>query len=129
MTIDVASFRLQYPEFVDPPFTDAIIEAKLMDSQCDFSRGKLSNNACGENIYERIIFTLTAHNLKLWDNRQKGNAVSGGGISSKSVGKVSVSYNRAASNSSQDDFYLQTIYGADYLSLIKKYCVAIITAC
>lgn len=129
MTVDVAGFRARFPEFVDPPFTDEVIQVRLDDAECDFSRSKLGTGECGERIYERIIYTLAAHHLRIWDNTQKGSSTGGGAIASKSVGKVSVSYARSSSSSLQDDFYLQTIYGQEYLTLLRKYCPGLITIC
>lgn len=129
MAVDVAGFRIRYPEFTDPPYTDALIESRIEDATCDFSRSKLSASACGDNIYCRIIYALAAHNLTLWNKTQKGSITSGGSISSKTVGKVSVSYSLSSSAGSTEDFYKQTLYGSDYLMLLKKYCPAIMTIC
>lgn len=122
MTIDVPTFRARYPEFADPKLTDAQITIVLDDAQCDFSRSKLSNNVCGTNIYERIIFALAAHAGQLSAGRAKGNTAGGGAVTNKTVGSVSVGYNRAASSSSIEDFYQQTIYGQTYLQLLYQYC-------
>ena len=132
MAVDVETFRERYPEFVNPPYTDAIVQEGLDDAQCDFSRSKLSSSACGQNIYERIIFALTAH--ELFKNNQvgtKGNTgVTSGPIQSKTVGKVSVSYaSSSAINSNLDSYYTSTPYGMRYLTLLQKYCPAIITVC
>lgn len=127
MAVDIATFRVRYPEFDDPVQSDAQIQVLLDDAECDFSRSKLSDNTCGDNIYDRIIFSLAAHNAQLSVNRGKGNTAAGGVISSKSVGKVSVSYSRATSNSQSDDFFNQTIFGQTYLQLLNKYCPTMLT--
>lgn len=129
MTVNIATFRARYPEFDDPIIVDATLQILLDDAVSDFSRSKLSSSEEGQRIYDRIVFSLAAHNAQLGLNRAAGNTAGGAAINNKSVGKVSVGYSRATSTGSDEDFYLQTIYGQTFLQLLNKYCPAAITIC
>lgn len=129
MAIDITTFRTRYPELTATKLPDAQVTVFLEDGQCDFSRSKLSGDAKGEMIYERIVFALAAHYGMLNIKRAAGDVGGGGAIASKSVGSVSVSYSRSSSNSVGEDYYNQTIYGQEYLQLLYRYCTGFMTIC
>lgn len=129
MAIDIPTFRARYPELDSTKISDTTLTMLLDDAKCDFSRSKLSSNAEGTKIYERIVFAIAAHNGQLGIKRAAGDTGGGGAVTSKSVGKVSVSYGRSQSSNINDDFYLQTIYGQEYLQLLNRYCPTMTTIC
>jgi len=129
MAVDIATFRIRYPEFDSPVLEDPALQIALDDAVIDFSRSKLSNDAGGQNIYDRIVFLLAAHEARLGELRAEGNKMGGAAIGSKSVGKVSVGYSRASSTSASEDYFLQTIYGQGYLQLLRRYCPTVLTIC
>jgi uncharacterized membrane protein len=130
MAIDISTFRSRYPEITEAKASDPTVQIHLTDAECDFKRTNLSSSSCGENIYERFIFALAAHETQIGINRAQGSTVGGGAIASKSVGKVSVSYaSRTPSGGFNDDYYNQTIYGQQFLSLLYRYCVGFLTIC
>ena len=124
MALTAADFKIRYPEF--DTIDDARIEMFIADAQCDFDCSKLPNNDCGANICTRIICALTAHVVFI-DIQTSNNEGGGAGtVQSKSVGQVSVTYSIKTS-STFEEYYKQTKYGLEYLTLLMRYCPPIIT--
>lgn len=123
MAIIPTDFKLRFPEFV--AIADARIQFFLDDAQLEVSEG------AWEGLYEKGVFLLAAHLLYLDQVRQGADTdISDltSGVTSRSVGDVSVSFARATATSVSDDWYLDTSYGAEYLRLKKRVgmgCVAV----
>lgn len=119
MTIDLATFRIFYPEF------DSVADAAVtvwLDESIDY----LSTN--WGDCLQKATFLYTAHTLTLSQARSasvgssNGSLVFTGGvgaIASASAGGASVSYNNALSNSDNADeaWYAQTPYGLEFMRL------------
>ena len=117
-------FRALYPQFTDPPTTDAML-------QFYFDLATLIlNNACTSAVSnaeqrERLLNLLVAHIATLTPIAPAAGAGSGsqmvGPISSASEGTVSVSSGFAAQVSQNAAWYAQTQYGFLFWQLTAPY--------
>lgn len=122
MTVTASSFRTNYPEFVDTTV--------YPDSQVAYYLN-LAGLLLNANRWKRLLDTGTelfiAHNLVLEANAQKTSAAGGvpgamtGVVSSKSVDKVSVSYDTGAAIMPNAGHWNLTIYGARYVKLSRMF--------
>lgn len=117
MAINPTDFKARYPEFV------SVLDARVQTPHLDDAVLEVGAGAWG-TLYERGVFLLTAHTLamdpSIEDDIDGGDTVDDSRITSRKVGDVAVSFSRGASASSDEDWYLQTRYGSDYLRLKKR---------
>jgi hypothetical protein len=120
MAITPADFKARFPEFGSVP--DSRVQFWLDDAVLE-----VGESAWGE-LYEKGVFLLAAHLLSLDQINQDEDGSGGvtGNVNSRSVGDVSVSFAKATSDSSSDDWYLQTSYGSEYLRLKKRVGMGIV---
>jgi hypothetical protein len=120
MAITPADFKIRFEEFESVP--DSKIQFWLNDALLEVGESAWSE------LYEKGVFLLAAHLLSLdlsnQDEDESGGAT--GNVTSRSVGDVSVSFAKATSDSSSDDWYLQTSYGTEYLRLKKRMGMGIV---
>jgi hypothetical protein len=115
-------FKDRYPEFTS--IDDSRIQLFLDDAALE-----LDSSLWG-NWYDRGLAALAAHflSLSIKAGSAGGSAGSVGPVASRSVGDVSVSfgmYSGGAAGTS-DDFYKSTVYGQDYLRLMKLVGIGIV---
>lgn len=128
MSVDVESFRARYPDITEELVSDVFLLSELEFSQCQVSRGRFSTTDCGQGIYERAIFALTAHTVMVDATALRlGSEAKVGAVSAKSVGKVSTNYAGGTTSGSVSDLYNKTIYGQEYLSLLSRFCVTVMS--
>lgn len=73
----------------------------------------------------RIIFhVLVAHIVKLHLNNLDGNGDLAGPISSITQGSISISTASSDNGNKETEYFNRTIYGREYLSLIRPYLTA-----
>ncbi len=123
MAVTVTTFRTRFPEFSDDTaFPDARIQLFIDDAKEDFDGTKLR-----EVISDRITEYLAAHYLAVGTSSEQGDASNAGPVASKSEGELSVSYAVTAASVGSDAYYQSTIYGQQYLTLLRTYCGSVLT--
>ena len=118
--ITVAEFRLRFPEFEDSLlYTDDRIQLYIDDTIIYI--GTDEHHWC--NKYKFAQSYLTAHLLVISTSSESGDInVKVGPISSKSADGVSVTRAVIAkARSDQDDFYMSTAYGQQFL-IVRNSC-------
>ncbi len=120
MALTPADFKVRFPEFGETD--DSRIQFWLNDAQLE-----VGESAWGD-LYEKGVMLLAAHFLSLDQINQDEDESGGitGNVTSRSVGDVSVSFAKSSSDSSSDDWYLQTNYGSEYLRLKKRVGMGIV---
>lgn len=102
-------FRARYPEFTVDVYSDPIVQAAIDDAALEISLAQWAL------LYDRGALALAAHFLTV--------SVAGsspiGGIQSRSIGDVSVTFAKGAS--ALDDLGA-TRYGAEYVRLRNLVC-------
>ncbi len=124
MTVTVASFRQSFPEFQDPGrFADSAINLWLA-----FSSSLVNStvwNSDGGTLADLGVQLVIAHHLVLAERDGKASAAGGtpgvvtGPQASKSVDKVSVSYNAGAVQLDGAGFWALTSYGLRFLTIAR----------
>ena len=128
MACSVADLRVRFPEFEDEvEYTDGRIQLFLDDS-ANCYMGTNESRWCGKYDYAQCY--LAAHLLAIGTGSEAGDAsVKAGPISSKSAGGVSVTRAVVAKNrSDQDEFYMSTIYGQQFLNIRNSCFVGVAVA-
>lgn len=122
MAVDYESFVIRYPEFCAIPVKR--VQIFINDAEQDVSTIKFD-----ELTRDRIVSALSAHYLALSQQTAGGNSGSIGNVASKTVDKVSVTYATPDANVSKGSnaYYNSTKYGQEYLSLLRRHCVAMVT--
>jgi len=120
MSVTVASFRASFPEFTDPVrYPDAAVNFYLT-----LATRMLRPQVWGD-LLDQGVMLFMAHNLVLAMRAAKaatvGSApgVASGAVSSKTVDKVSMSYDTAGTAVQGGGQYNLTIYGNQYLQLVS----------
>jgi hypothetical protein len=120
--MDIAQFRINFPEFSDVErFTDAMLNfwagiGENLISECRFGTS-----------YNYALSLFLAHNIVLAATNEAtadAGGIAGGGagtVQQKTVGSVSVSYDVASSMLPDAGHWNQTIYGRQYLQLVKLF--------
>lgn len=117
MACTVAEFRIRFPEFADDvEYPDARIQL-FLDDAANCYMGTDENRWCNKYNYAQCY--LAAHLLTVATGAEAGDtSVKSGPVSSKSAGGVSVSRAVVAKDrSDQDDFYMGTVYGQQFLNI------------
>lgn len=118
--MDIAQFRQTFPEFGDDTrYPDAVVQIWLTVAK------SLVNPLRWCELTDIGVGFVTAHHLALAVRNQKTAAVGGvpGAVaapqSSKSVDKVSASYDTSAVTLDSAGFWNSTSYGIEYLTLAR----------
>lgn len=120
MTVTVESFRIDFPEFANPEaFPDSSISYWLNLA------GLLLSSSRWSTLLDVGTSLFIAHNIVLERQAQvaaNNNAVPGvsaGVVSSKSVDKVSVSYDTTAGIQKDAGHWNLTVFGTRFISLVN----------
>lgn len=117
-----AQFRADFPQFADTTrFPPAQIAFRLT----------LADNLLDETVFDTmfpyVVELYVAHYLTLFAADMRASALGGGGgsnsgvVSSKSVDKVSVSYDSSATLNPDAGFWNNTRYGSEFYSLLMMF--------
>ncbi|ASN14916.1 DUF4054 domain-containing protein [Pantoea ananatis] len=116
----VEQFRVAFPQFADPArFPDIPITFRL-----NLADIMLSEKTTGKEMFPYLVGLFVAHYMTLWLADSKAELMGGAGGStngvqaSKSVDKVSVSYDTGATLNPDAGFWNNTRYGAEFWQLI-----------
>lgn len=119
----VSDFRTAFPQFSDTTrYPDAQIQFRL-----NLADVLLSEKITGKDLFPYFVELFVAHYMVLWaaDSRAMATGGSGGAsggvASSKSVDKVSVSYDTGATLNPDAGFWNYTRYGAEFWQLIMMF--------
>lgn len=119
----VVDFRTTFPQFSDTTrFPDAQVEFRL-----NLADVLLSEKVTGKKLFPYFVELFVAHYMALWLADSRASLVGGAGGStngvqaSKSVDKVSVSYDTGATLNSEAGFWNNTRYGAEFWQLITMF--------
>ena len=107
----IDDFKARFPEF-DPAIVDQRLPILEGVADCYFC-GDYENSKCDREI----TLNLLAHLLVIDQTKGTSSGAAGGGVASKSVGNVSVSYHSAYDQSSLRDFFGGSKYGMMFLQL------------
>lgn len=119
-----ADFRVLYPQFTNPPVTDAMLQNYFLLATL------VINNSCASVVSdaverERLLNLLVAHIATLVPIQPAAGAGSGasmvGPISSATEGSVSVASGYAARVADDEAWFAQTQYGFLVWQLIAQY--------
>lgn len=124
-TLDaIDKFKARYPKLISAfTISDDTLQVFLEESAIEISKCAFGA------YYKKALFTLTAHNLVLEEyanasalDPASANAAftAVGGISSASVGDVSLSRNLAAGDNSSEGNLQATLFGQEFLRVRKK---------
>jgi hypothetical protein len=118
----VDQFRTDFPQFKDPTqFPDSQIQFRL-----NLADKQLDENRLGD-MFSYIVELMVAHYLALWsaDSRSAARGGAGGAnsgvLSSKSVDKVSASYDTGATLNPNAGFWNNTRYGSEFYEQLVMY--------
>jgi hypothetical protein len=117
MACTTGEFRTRFPEFSDPvEFTDARIQL-FLDDAANCYIGTNEPRWCGKYDYAQCY--LAAHLLTVGTNSEAGDSSSSSGtVVSKSAGGVSLTRSSVPKGrSDQDDFFMSTVYGQQFLNI------------
>nr|WP_310616939.1 DUF4054 domain-containing protein [Pantoea cypripedii] len=116
----VSDFRTAFPQFADTTrFPDAQVTFRL-----NLADVLLSEKTTGKAMFPYLVELFVAHYMALWRADSRAAAMGGAGGStngvqaSKSVDKVSVSYDTGATLNPEAGFWNNTRYGAEFWQLI-----------
>ncbi|OKP02606.1 DUF4054 domain-containing protein [Xenorhabdus eapokensis] len=118
----VKHFRTDFPQFADTvKFPDAQIQFRL-----HLADKQLDENRFGD-MFGYVVELMVAHYLALWAADSRSIAAGGTGgansgvVSSKSVDKISVSYDTGATLNPDAGFWNNTRYGAEFYELLMMF--------
>ncbi|MBI6548595.1 DUF4054 domain-containing protein [Xenorhabdus lircayensis] len=118
----VVQFRTDFPQFSDiQKFPNAQIQFRL-----NLADKQLDENRLGD-MFVYLVELMVAHYMALWATDSRSMAVGGTGgansgvVSSKSVDKVSVSYNTGATLNPNAGFWNNTRYGSEFYELLMMF--------
>lgn len=119
----VVDFRTAFPQFSDTTrFPDAQVEFRL-----NLADALLSEKVTGKKLFPYFVELFVAHYMALWLADSRASLVGGAGGStngvqaSKSVDKVSVSYDTGATLNPEAGFWNNTRYGAEFWQMITMF--------
>lgn len=119
----VADFRAAFPQFADTTkFPDPQIAFRL-----NLADVLLSEKLTGKALFPYFVELFVAHYMVLWQADNNSAQVGGAGGStngvqaSKSVDKVSVSYDTGATLNPDAGFWNNSRYGAEFWQLITMF--------
>lgn len=104
-TLTPTAFRLRYPQFDSGTYPDPVVTVALADAALEM------NETQWGSFYERGAYALAAHMLTI---NAAGGAAAIGGVRSRSIGDVSVTF---ADGAIGLDAQGTTGYGCEYVRL------------
>lgn len=119
----VSDFRRDFPQFADVtkyPEVQILFRLNLADVL-------LSESVTGKALFPYFVELFVAHYMALWATDSRAMLVGGAGGStngvqaSKSVDKVSVSYDTSQTLNHDAGFWNNTRYGAEFYQLITMF--------
>jgi hypothetical protein len=131
MTVSVATFRSDYPEFGDTvAFSDSGVIywlgiAGLLLNTAKWGIGSAAASSPPSTLYDFGTELFVAHNLTLEARAQAEAAVGAapgvttGPVSAKSVDKVSTNYDTASGLNPADTHWNLTVFGTRFIQLAK----------
>jgi len=128
MATNISTFRIRFPEFSDEiDYPDDRLQL-FLDDAINCYMGDNESRWC--NRYDYAQAYLAAHLLTIATGSESGDtSVKSGPISGKTAGGVSV--RRAVlpkDRSEQDDFYMGTTYGQQFISIRNSCFVGVMVA-
>lgn len=118
----VAQFRADFPQFSDTiKFPDTQIQFRL-----NLADKQLDENRFGD-MFVYVVELMVAHYIALWASDSRSVAAGGTGgansgvASSKSVDKISVSYDTGATLNPNAGFWNNTRYGSEFYELLMMF--------
>lgn len=118
---DVNKFRTDFPLFSDDVrYPDAQVQFRL-----DLAGTMLNEKNTGKALFPYLVELFVAHYLVLYDQDRRAVAAGGSGgastgaVSSKSVDKVSVSYDTSVTLNADAGFWNTTRYGAEFWQYLR----------
>lgn len=119
----VSKFREDFPQFADTTrYPEAQVQFRL-----NLADVLLSEKTTGKELFPYFVELFVAHYLALFAADSRAAAAGGAGgsasgvQSSKSVDKVSVSYDTSATLNPNAGFWNNTRYGAEFWQLITMF--------
>jgi hypothetical protein len=118
--MDIALFRTDFPEFADI----AIFPSSALTFWSNLGEQLISADRFG-GTFTQAVELFTAHNIVLAAGNVSSAAAggvpgqTGGTVSSKAVGSVSISYDTASAMETGSGHWNQTIYGRQYIRLAR----------
>lgn len=129
--ITVEEFRESYPEFKNPPYTDAVVKRFIDLSYCYVSN--LNNGCVAGNCRAQVLMLMAAHLMVIWTQIQRNGGIpmTGGlsmsfGLAQKSkVGDVEVSIAMPTIESLYQSWINSTYYGQLLYALLMAHAPTI----
>lgn len=119
----VSDFRTAFPQFSDlTKYPDAQVQFRL-----NLADVLLSEKTTGKELFPYLVELFVAHYMALFLSDSRSAAAGGAGgsaagvQSSKSVDKVSVSYDTGSTLNPNAGFWNNTRYGAEFWQLITMF--------
>lgn len=119
----VSKFRTDFPQFADTTkYPDAQIQFRL-----NLADVMMNESLYGPAMYPYIVELYVAHYMTLFAQDQRSAAAGGSGgnasgvQSSKSVDKVSVSYDNSMTLNPDAGFWNNTRYGAEFYQIATMF--------
>lgn len=120
--MDIATFRADFPEFASvTTYPDASVQFWLTLAP------KLISEERWGDVFDQGVELFVAHNLSLGQMALKAAAgggapgVTGGLVASKTVDKLSISYDTSAAMLPEAGHWALTTYGLRYLQLVMMF--------
>lgn len=120
-----SEWRADYEELnnSEHPLSDRKLQ-QLADKAAIYFTPKKQRIVKDKKTRQIIFFVLVAHLVKLHFNNLDGNGDLAGPIASITQGSISIGTAGGTPSSKETDFFNRTIYGREYLSLIRPYLTA-----
>lgn len=117
LTFDVVQFRIDYPEFTDPPYSDADLQRCWNTATC-----YISNQNCGTlsgECRQLALNLMTAHLCTIANLAASGAGQVSGLVQSATIDKISVSQTPPPLKSQWQWWLSTTIYGQQLFALLQ----------
>lgn len=113
---DPVAFRAMFPEFTDPPYTDALLATYWEIATCAIST--VDNCVLGGDCLQTALMLMTAHIAKILGGASQGNTAVGAQTGA-TVDKVSVTFAAPPYKSGWQAWLAQTPYGMTLWALLS----------
>lgn len=123
MAITPTTFRERFPEFTDPPNTDARVQIFIDKAVM------IMNEATWGDCYNEGQNLLVAHFLAYDNLRAQGGGAAGsiGPVTSQKVGDVAVTFGGlSGASTTQENYFKSTAYGQEYWWYVQDLGVAML---
>jgi hypothetical protein len=118
----VSDFRRDFPQFTDTAkYPDAVIQFRL-----SLADTLMDGSAMGE-MFPYLVELFVAHYMVLYSSDTSAGSLGGAGgstsgvVASKSVDKVSVSYDNSSTLSADAGFWNFSRYGAEFWQMLQYF--------